>query len=136
MDSAWNYGGAPIVIPQKFVVIGVLFLVTLATGIWLGQLGRPLNPALSTLHKLLALAWVIFAAIRIYHAARMMECGIAFFVATAVLGLSTIALFATGALMMIPKVENSVWLLVHRIATVFAVGAFGFTLRLFVLNKH
>ncbi len=42
---------------RKLIVIGLLFLATLATGFWRGNSGSPAFPGL--LHKLLGLAWVI-----------------------------------------------------------------------------
>jgi hypothetical protein len=119
-------------ITQKFIVIGLLFLATLATGFWRGNAG---NPALSgLLHKLLALAWVIYTAIVVYHPARQIESRTAFFATIAVLAVSIVALFWSGSVLTMPKLESAAWLAVHRIASVFAVVAFAFALRLFILN--
>jgi hypothetical protein len=43
-------------VTRKLIVIGLLLLATLATGLWMGNLGRPFNPFLGLGHKLLALA--------------------------------------------------------------------------------
>jgi len=121
---------------HKFIWIGLLLLATLATGIWLGQLGKPLNPSLFTVHKLLALAWVVFAAIKIYHLARQTEPSAALFAVIAILGVSMIALIASGSVLTVPRLASATWMAVHSIATAIAVAAFAFTLRLFILSKQ
>ena len=118
-------------ITHKFIVIGLLLLATLVTGF-----GKPLNMPLSNFHKLLALAWVIFTAIWIYRAARLIELSAAHFAVIATLGVSMVALIASGSLLTVPKLATAAWLAVHRLATAFAVAAFVFTLRLFILHKH
>ena len=123
-------------ITQKFIVTGLLLLATLATGIWLGQLGKPLNSPLSGIHKLLSLAWVIFTAIYIYRAARLIELSAAHFAVIAILGVSMVALIASGSLLTVPNLATAAWLAVHRIATAFAVAAFAFSARLFMLGKQ
>lgn len=123
-------------VTQKFIVIGLLFLATLVTGILLGQLGKPLNPALSGVHKLVALAWVIFSAIYIFHAPRPIDARTAYFAAIAVLAISMVALIASGSVLMVPKLASAAWLAVHRITTVTGAAAFVFTLRLFILNRQ
>jgi hypothetical protein len=119
---------------QNLIVLGLLFLAAIVTGIWLSRLGKPLNPALSGVHKFLALACVIFAAIRIYHAAKLIEPSTTHFAVIAVLAISMVALIASGSVLMVPKLASAAWLAVHRIATVSGAAAFVFTLRLFILN--
>lgn len=123
-------------VTPKFIAMGLLLLATLGTGIWLGQLGKPLNPAVSTVHKLLALAWVIFAAIGIYHAARLVQPSAAHFAAIVILGVSMVALVASGSVLTVPKLESAAWLAVHRIASVIAVAAFAVASRMLILYKH
>ena len=117
---------------RKLVVIGLLFLATLATGFWRGNSRSPAFPGL--LHKLLGLAWVIYTAIVIYHAGRPVESRAAFFSAIAVLAVSMVALIATGSLLTLPQHESSAWLNVHRIASAIATIAGGVTVRLLLLS--
>jgi hypothetical protein len=116
---------------RKLIVIGLLLLATLLTGF-----GKPWNLPLSGLHKLIALAWVIFTCIVVYHAGRPVESRTAFWAVIAVLGVSIVALIASGSFLTIPRFDPTAWLAMHRIATVFAVAAFVFIVRLFVLNKQ
>jgi len=122
-------------VTRKLIVIGSLLLATLVTGIWLGQLEKPLNPTLSGIHKLLALAWVIYSAIVIYHAARPIESRAAYFAALAVLAISMVALIASGSVLTVPKSANTTWLTVHRIVSALAVIASWIAARLIILNK-
>ncbi len=47
-------------VDPRIIVTGVLFGLTLAFGVWLSQAGKPYNPVLFNIHKLTALAAVIF----------------------------------------------------------------------------
>src|SRR5271157_2139763 len=53
-------------VASKFITPGILFLLTLAFGLWLSHSGKPLNTVFFTAHKLIALAAVIFTGIVIY----------------------------------------------------------------------
>ena len=46
-----------------YLLPGIAFLLTTGTGIWLSQLGKPLNGVLFTVHKLVAVAAVIAATL-------------------------------------------------------------------------
>ncbi|MGO9777024.1 MAG: hypothetical protein ACLQGT_13970 [Terracidiphilus sp.] len=116
---------------QKLIVIGLLLLATLATGF-----GKSWKLPITGLHKTVALAWVIFTCVVVYHAGRPVETRTAFWAVIAVLGVSIVALIASGSFLTIPSIDPTAWLVLHRIATVFAVAAFIFTVRLFVLNKR
>lgn len=121
---------------QRLVLIGSLLFFTLVTGIWLGALGKPFNAPLSLFHKLLAIAWVIFSSISIYHAVKLHETGIAHLAVIAVLAISTVALFATGAQLTRPNLESPAWLALHRIASATVAIAAVITVRLFNFSHH
>jgi hypothetical protein len=46
----------------KIIICGLLFLLTLASGVWVSHSGKPINVVIFTIHKLIALATVIVAA--------------------------------------------------------------------------
>ncbi|MDK2952283.1 MAG: hypothetical protein PWQ77_1948 [Kosmotogales bacterium] len=48
---------------QIIVFISVLFLATIATGIFLSVIGRPLNGPLFTVHKLVAIGMIVISII-------------------------------------------------------------------------
>ncbi len=118
-----------------FFWTGLLLLAALGTGLWVSGLGRPLNPPLSGIHKLLALAWVVVATFRIWHTARLSESSPVLIVVVGVLGLTIVALIASGSVLTVPNEKIGTWLAVHRIATVIAVAAFIVTLRMSIIHK-
>ena len=52
---------------QQIYHPGIVLLLTLASGIWLSNSGKPLNTAIFTLHKLIALGVVILTAIQFFN---------------------------------------------------------------------
>jgi hypothetical protein len=103
----------------------LLFILTLAFGFWLSKVGKPYNGALFNIHKLIALGAVIFAVIQIS------KTGVSgsplLLVALVAAGLCAVALFASGAMMSIGKLDYALTLTVHRIALAMLVVATGVT---------
>ena len=108
----------------------LLFLLTLAFGFWLSKVGKPYNGALFNVHKLIALGAVVFAVIQI---SKTGVVGLPLLlVAFIAVGLCVVALFASGALMSIGKLDYTLTLTIHRIALAVLVIAAG--LVVYVLN--
>lgn len=101
---------------SRIVLIGALFLLTLAFGIWLSHAGKPYSSVLFNIHKLIALGAVIVTAITVYQARAAMTPGSLTFVASVVTGLLFVALFVSGALLSIGQPDAAAILIVHRIA--------------------
>ena len=89
---------APMGLAAKFVIPGVLFILTLVFGFWLSRSGKPYNGLIFNIHKLIALAAVIVAAIRAFNALKIVEAQPILIVLLILLGLCAVALFVTGAL--------------------------------------
>jgi len=106
---------------SKIIISGLLFLLTIISGIWLHKMGKPLNTFIFTIHKLLALAAVIFTAILIYNLLKNVEINAIISILIAVAFLSVLILFISGALLSIGKFPYNKMLLVHNIATVIVV---------------
>jgi hypothetical protein len=123
--------GALMTVTQKFIVIGLWFLVTLATGFWRSKAGQAAFPGI---HKLVALTWVVYTAIVIYHAGRPVEWRAALLAAIAVLAVAMAALIASGSLLTMPQYVNAVTLNAHRMAATVAAIAGGVTARLLLLR--
>ena len=105
---------------SNFLTLGIVFLLTLAFGFWLSRAGKPYNGVLFNIHKLLALAAVIVA---VFEIRKMLQSdGLIPFcnVLIALTGVSIIALFATGALMSIGKLNYAVSLTIHKITPILA----------------
>jgi hypothetical protein len=103
-------------IVNKFITPGIVLLLTLASGIWLSSSGKPLNTTIFTIHKLIALGVVILTSIQYFNLLKNMEAQASTMILIGVAGLGVLALFASGALMSIGKLNYGLLLLVHRIA--------------------
>lgn len=110
---------------MRFLMPGILFLLTLVVGFWLSHGGRPYNGALFNAHKLVALGAVIVAAVQL---ARVLKGagspGLIIFLLV-VATICVVALFATGTLMSLGRMDYALMLWTHRIAPVVLVVAIG-----------
>jgi hypothetical protein len=103
---------------QKAIDVGLLYLLTIGTGIWLSNSGRPLSTLFITVHKLVALATVVLTSMLFWRLLKHIQVGAlpaGLMIASAVF---VIALFATGALLSTGKPANNLLLMIHRIAPV------------------
>jgi hypothetical protein len=108
---------------SKFMLPGIAFILTLVFGFWLSHLGKPYNGLLFNIHKLIALAAVVVTVIQVFKLLKGMESQALIIVAVVVVALCVIALFASGALMSVGKLDYALTLTVHRIAPVVLVIA-------------
>jgi hypothetical protein len=105
----------------RVILMGVFLVLSIVSGIIVSAAGRPLNIALSTLHKLIAIASVVCAVLFVASQGKNKDIGsvtIAFIVLTGVL---LVSLFATGAVLSFDKPAPSVILLMHKAAPVLTV---------------
>ena len=119
---------------SRFVLPGIVFLLTVATGFWVGYSGRPYSTLVMTVHKLLALGALIVAAVQVVRrlrAARPRSLSIVLFVLAA---LCAVALFASGALMSIGTLDYALALTLHRVAP--AVLLLAMALGIYRLGKR
>lgn len=107
----------------KLLTPGMIFLLTLASGLWLSCAGKPLKTGIFTVHKLIALAAVVVTALQTYKALTILEVEPIIIALIVVIGLCVVALFATGALMSADKPGYRSLLTIHRIAPLLAVVA-------------
>jgi hypothetical protein len=106
---------------SKFTAPGIIFLLTLVSGIWLSNSGKPLNTVIFTIHKLIALAAVVVTSVQIYKMFNTMEIHTLFITLAIITGLCALALFATGAIMSIGKLNYDLALTIHRVALILVV---------------
>lgn len=107
----------------KIIGSGLLLLFTIATGVWLHNLGRPLHSIMFTFHKLLALASVVFTAVVLYNVLKGPKIESILFILMIVTGLSMFTLFISGALLSIRNPANNTMLMIHNLTTILAVIA-------------
>lgn len=100
----------------KFSIPGITFLVTLVFGFWLSHSGKPYNIPLFNVHKLIALGAVIITAVQLSKILKTADSPALVTILLVAAGLCVVALFATGALMSLGKLEYALTLTIHRIA--------------------
>jgi hypothetical protein len=102
----------------KLVLSGMALLLAPLSGLGLRRPGRPLNGPLFAVHKLLAVALVILAALLLRDMLRGKQVAPLLLVLLLIAGLAALALFVSGALLSALKAPSG-WLLpLHRLATV------------------
>ena len=114
----------------KFSTPGILFLLTLASGLWLSNSGKPLNSIIFNIHKLIALGVVITIIIQMYNLLKITDVRFLILLLIVFSGLCVVALFATGALMSLGKMNYTVLLNIHRVAPVLAIISMAATIYL------
>lgn len=108
---------------SDFLVPGIVFLLTTVFGFWLSKLGKPYNGALFNVHKLLALGAVIAGGIQVARMLRSVDMQTLVFILWMVAGLSVFALFVSGAVMSMDKLDYSIMRGIHRVAPVVMILA-------------
>ena len=120
---------------SKFITPGIVFLLTLVFGVWLSLSGKPYNGLLFNIHKLIALGAVILSAVQLFKMLQDTDIQVVPILLIVVAVACAIALFATGALMSMEKLNYNVMLTIHRIAPILAVIAMAVTIYLFAGRK-
>jgi hypothetical protein len=106
-----------------FATPGILFVLTLASGLWLSRSGKPLNTVIFTIHKLIALGAVMTMALLLYRALQAGGAPASMIALLLLAGACVVALFATGALMSMDRPGYATLLRIHNFAPVAAVMA-------------
>jgi hypothetical protein len=116
-------------------VSGLLFLATLITGLVQSRnlrqndprvSGKPIAGAISTFHKLFALATLISAAVAIRRLHRDMEFTSIELAAVILAGLFFVLMIVTGSLLSLGRPRNDEMLAVHKVFSVLtAIPTFG-----------
>ena len=120
----------------RIMICGLLFLFTLASGVWVSHSGKPINVPIFTIHKLIALATVIVIATTVYNMHRAMHIKELIELATiAVTALLFIALFITGTLLSRNSPMPAAILRIHQVVPLLALVSSTITTYLLVTSK-
>jgi hypothetical protein len=119
-------------ITLKIIICGLLFLSAIISGICLTRLGKPLNPIIFNIHKLIALSSAIFIAILTYSLFSPIEIKPAALALSIITGLLILVLFISGALLSTGKLVNKTLLIVHNAGTFLALISNGAIIYLLV----
>jgi hypothetical protein len=114
----------------RAVVAGLFFLFIFLSGIWLSRSGRPLNVAISTVHKLISLAAGIFILVTIHNRNGMVPLNATEWMAIVVTGLCFLVTVASGGFLSADKPMPVAVLRVHQIAPLLTALSSGATLYL------
>ena len=117
---------------SKIAVTGLLFLITLLSGIWSSRnlrlsdprpCGKPLTGADSAVHKLIALATGIIAGLTIRSLHRGIEFSSIEFTAVIVAGLLFVLMVVSGSLLSLGKARNKGIVALHNVGSVLTLVA-------------
>ena len=100
----------------KFIIPGILLLLTLVSGFWVSQTGKPCNGFLFNIHKLIALGTVVVTIVQLIQPLKTADSLVLTITGLVVAAICVVALFASGALMSAGKLSYALMLTVHRIA--------------------
>jgi hypothetical protein len=100
---------------NKFIIAGVLFVLIILSGFWLSRTGRPLNTAILTVHKLLALGAGVYLAITIYRLHQAAPLGPLEMAVSLVTLAFFLALIATGGMLSAAKTVPALVQRAHQV---------------------
>jgi hypothetical protein len=121
---------------SRLVLTGSLALLTLASGFWLSNSGKPYSTLIFTIHKLIALAAIIATAVTKNHLHKTSELGLVVEVSAIVItALLFLCLLVSGALMSIYKQVPVVIQTIHHVAPYLAVISSAATFYLLASGK-
>ncbi len=121
---------------QKLIAVGWLFLLALSSGIAMALFGKPLQAPVSVVHKLSAVACIVFLILRIGVAIRLFESRPTLLATIAMFVIAFLAAFVSGIVESIPAQASGLWLNLHRIAAIVAAIACAAAWRLAVAKLH
>ena len=109
---------------SKLIISGILLLVTLASGVWLSRLGKPLNRYILTIHKLIGLDAGVYLFVTAINYPRQVGALSASAIAAAVAaGVCFLVAGASGGWLSADKPASASVSLMHKIAPALAVIA-------------
>jgi hypothetical protein len=107
----------------NYLLPGILFLLTLVFGFFVSRSGKPYNGILFTFHKLIALGAVVVTVLRLFKVRSSMDSTTLMIVLLVMAAICVVALFASGALMSMGRLDYTRMRTIHRIAPVVLLGA-------------
>ncbi len=120
----------------KILICGLLFAFTLLSGVWLSHLGKPINSLVFTIHKLIAMATVVYLAVNVYNLYKTVDMQL--FIDWGIIALSGLfylALIITGALLSRNMPLPSSILKIHQVAPILALVSSSITIYLFASSN-
>lgn len=97
----------------KVMISSASLISVISTGFILSRLGRPYNQFIFNLHKLIALTAIVFTVIYMRGQHLLSDAGLVTTIAIVIAVLSIAALFVTGALLSIGKIDQTLLNRIH-----------------------
>jgi len=121
---------------NKPIIIGILFIITLASGFAVSHGGKPYNTGLFTIHKLAALAAIILTALTVKQLWSSNDVQATLEMVLAITsGLLFLVLFVTGAILSIKSQSPIPVLRVHQITPLISAAVSVIVVYLLVTKK-
>jgi hypothetical protein len=117
-------------ITARAIIVGLFFVFVFLSGIWLSKTGRPLNVAISTLHKLISLALGVFLLLTVYRQNQLTPLVAVEWTAIVVNGFCFLGMVASGGFLTSDKQMPAAVLRVHQVLPALAVVSTATTLYL------
>ena len=112
------------VIATKLIAAGILFLLTLISGVIVSHSGRPLSVGLVTVHKLIAVVGIVLIGMAVNQLYKNVDGKLLIELSVIVLsGILFLALIATGALLTREEMLPEFVLKIHQVAPMLALLA-------------
>lgn len=102
-------------VQSKALAAGLFFLFIFLSGFWLSQSGKPLNSLIFTIHKLIAVAAVIFLATTLHRSNQVAPLSTVALIASAVTGVCFLGTIVTGGMLSIDKEMPEAVLTMHQV---------------------
>lgn len=124
-------------VTTKLIAAGILFLLTLITGVIVSNSGRPLSVGLVTVHKLIAVGAVVLIGLAVNQLYKTADGKLFIELSVMVIsGILFLALVATGALLTREEMRlPEVVLKVHQVAPLLALVSSTITIYLLVRSR-
>lgn len=117
-----------------FLLPAVLLQLTLASGGWLSNTGRPLNSFILTLHKLIALGTTVVTVFDLVKHLQPADIQVVSILLLVIAGICAMVLFGSGALMSLGTLRYVLIRKIHRIATALLLIALGSVVYFFIIE--
>jgi len=108
-------------IELRIISCGILLLISIISGIWLSKLGRPLNTAVFTIHKLISILVIILMVVVIYNYQKTITIEKTEWIFIIITGFIFLITVLTGALLSFDKPVNNIILTLHRISSILVI---------------
>ncbi len=121
---------------QKVVVLTLLYILTIMSGFWLSHFGKPLNQIIMTLHKLIALASVIYSVVIIRSLLKNIEFHSLYLFLFVLSGIFVIILFVSGALLSREDTSYHIFSIIHLVTPFLTLISAGFLFYYLFINQR